>query len=244
MRGSSPNWTWIIGRWQSVVRYARDSGVVAEITGRSAEEVEADAELARQALLAYPRTSVAVQQRKDIEMLKFCAAPMSALMPMLDTFKWEESETLTRPPAWPSAIRDAEGRLGCPLPDGLEEFYLTTNGLDIMPAVEGPGLKPVEELRWESAEDLGLSELRVELGCKFRGEEWERLPRMGRVLKISDEDSEEQMWYVDAETIGEAMRVMEDLGRSDEIAKLGGPGWGCVISCISCPLSLKSLRGI
>ena len=98
-------------------------------------------------------------------------------------------------------------------------------------------MKPIEELQRESADDLGLSELRIELGYKVHGEEWERLPRMGRILKISDDDSDEQMWYVDPETVGEATRV---IGRSDEIAKLGKPGWRCVISCRYLFLSLRS----
>ena len=54
-------------------------------------------------------------------------------------------------------------------------------------------MKQIEGLQWESAVDLGLSGLRIELGYKVHGEEWERLPRMGRILKISDDDSEEQM---------------------------------------------------
>ncbi|KAH9919599.1 uncharacterized protein B0H18DRAFT_1027050 [Fomitopsis serialis] len=218
-------WTWDIGRWPALVDYALRTGIAAEITGRGQEQVEQDAELARQALLSFPQTSAAVQEQRRAAMQKFRDAPMSALIPMLEVLKWEDHETLLKPPAPPAAIREAEERLGIELPGDLKEFYLVSNGTEFMPSVNAPGFKPVEQLQWEQAKNLGLDEFAVELGCKIDGAEWDQLPKMDRLLVVSD-DSEEMVWYVHPETVCKAIGTLEALGYS--AGSLGTLGWRAV----------------
>ncbi|KAH9837849.1 uncharacterized protein C8Q71DRAFT_723123 [Rhodofomes roseus] len=226
---SDATWTWDIGRWPILVEYAKQTGIVAEITRRSVEQAEEDAELARQALLSFPHTSIAVQNQRRAAMEKLRNAPMSSLVPMLEVLKWEEHETLLKPPASLSAIREAEERLGTELPDDLKEFYLVSNGVEFMPLANAPGFRPVEDLKWERAVDLGLDQIAVDLGCEIDGAEWDQLPKMDRILVISDSDSEENVWYVDSETVGKAISVIRSLRRSVDVS--GEPGWRAVFWC-------------
>ncbi|KZT69396.1 hypothetical protein DAEQUDRAFT_726687 [Daedalea quercina L-15889] len=153
---------------------------------------------------------------------------MSALVPMLQALRKEDAEALLlKPPASPSAVREAEGRLGTELPDGLGDFYLISNGADFMPSIDVLSFRPVEELRWECARDRGLHMLTLDLGCTVQGKEWEQLPTMDRMLVISDSHSEELMGYIDAEAVGQAMSALKDLGHLDDTS--GEPGWRLIL---------------
>lgn len=93
---------------------------------------------------------------------------------MLNVLKWESHETLLKLPASSTAIREAEERLGTLLPDDYKEFLLVSNGLEFMPSINAPGLRQVEKLEWQDAEDLGLDDFRIGLGCKTDPTEYER----------------------------------------------------------------------
>ncbi|KAI0729146.1 hypothetical protein C8Q72DRAFT_952099 [Fomitopsis betulina] len=195
-----------LARWRNVAELAITSGVVAEITGRTSQLAEQDTTALKEALLSFPLISAAVETQRCKVLEKFVHASMSSLVRMLDVLAWEDHETLLKPSASSAAIHDAEERLGTgTLPDDYKEFLL-----------------PVEALEWQDAEDFGLDDLCVDLGCKTDPAEDERLPKMGRVLVISDSNSEEIVWYVAPETVREAIRVFKAEGRSDET--VGPPG--------------------
>lgn len=212
-----------LARWRNVAELAITSGVVAEITGRTSQLAEQDTTALKEALLSFPLISAAVETQRCKVLEKFVHASMSSLVRMLDVLAWEDHETLLKPSASSAAIHDAEERLGTgTLPDDYKEFLLVSNGLESMPSINAPGFKPVEALEWQDAEDFGLDDLCVDLGCKTDPAEDERLPKMGRVLVISDSNSEEIVWYVAPETVREAIRVFKAEGRSDET--VGPPG--------------------
>lgn len=206
----------------NVTELAVTSGVVAGITRRNSQDTEQDTTTLKEALVSVLATSATIetQHRKLVE--SFRQASMSTLIRMLDVLKWEDHDTLLKPPASSTVIHDAEERLGILLPDDYKEFLLVSNGIEFMPSINAPGFRPVEKLEWQDAEDLGLDDFRVELGCKTDPAEYDRLPKMSRLLVISDPDSEEMVWYVAPESVGEAIRVLKAEGRSDET--VGQPG--------------------
>lgn len=59
-----------------------------------------------------------------------------------------------------------------------------------------PGSRPVERLEWQETQELGFEELTADLGIKFTRDENDKVPRMGRVLMISDHDDEEEMQWL------------------------------------------------
>lgn len=220
-------WTFDIARWRPLVNLCR-TGIVAEVSGRTAERANRDAELVKQALhsLRSTTTSAAGGIQQHASAQEIDDLPWSALVPMLEVLKWEQHATLLKPPASPSAIQEAEQRLGVVLPEDYKRFLLVSNGIEFMPSIDSPGFMSVEELQWQAAHELGLDTFRVDLGCKTDPAEYERLPKMDRVLVISDPECEEQVWYVDPETVTEAIRILKAEGRSDEV--VGQPGWRAV----------------
>lgn len=220
-------WTLELGRCRTLVDFSV-SGVVAEITGHSASDAERDAAAIQHALQAFAGTSVEAEEQQRSHAAKFAAAEWPALVKMVDALKLEGYESALRPPASPSAIRAAEERLGVELPADYKEFLFITNGLEML-SIDAPALKPVEELCWESPEELGLDWMRVSLGCEVDTEEEEQLPVMKRVLVLSD-GGEESMWYVEPDIVGQAAGVLKTMGRPDELVNQSG--WRCVC-CVS-----------
>ncbi|KAH9919603.1 uncharacterized protein B0H18DRAFT_1027083 [Fomitopsis serialis] len=207
-------WPSQVGACRTLVDFAL-TGVVAEITGHTATQAEQDASTIKQALLDFPETSAVVEKQQRATAQRFAEAPWPALVRMLDIFKLEGIyETIIRPPASPSAIREAEQRLGVELPSDYKDFLLISNGTNDL-SIDVPGFKRVEDLCWESPDDLGLDWVRVTLGCEVDLAEEEQLPSMKRVLTIS-EPGEEMMWYVEPDTVAEAIQALKGLGRSDE----------------------------
>ena len=98
--------------------------------------------------------------------------PWDALVPMLDVLRWEQPDTLLRRPASNTAIADAKERLGAVLPADYKQFLLVFNGIEFMPSVDAPGFKPVEEVRWLTAEELGLDGSRVDKLVDLLPDEW------------------------------------------------------------------------
>ena len=204
--------------WRNVAELALSGGTAARIVNRSVQEIQQDALAVKHALLSFSETSTSVlaSQRKSRE--RFVRAPLSALVTMLEVLKWESHRTLFRPPASQAAIQEAEERLGVELPSDYKEFLLVSNGVEFMTAADAPGFRPVEDLRWQDATELGLDEFPVTLGCEVDPDEYQRLPKMKRVLRISDEESEEILFYVDEETVAEAIHFLQAEGRSAELA--------------------------
>lgn len=208
---SSHVWTSTIARWRSLAHFCR-AGAVVEVTGRTAEQADLDAEAVEQAL--YFLRPASSQNESDFSTPLFAGLAWDVLVRMLDVLKWEKHETLLKQPASPAAILDAEARLGITLPEDYKQFLLVSNGIEFMPSIDAPGFMAIEALQWKTAKELGLDEFRVDLGCKTDPAEYERLPKMGRVLVISD-DSEELVWFVDPETVTEAIHVLQGEGRTD-----------------------------
>ncbi|TFY59634.1 hypothetical protein EVJ58_g5660 [Rhodofomes roseus] len=217
-------WTFDIARWRPLIRLSR-TGIVA------------------QALQSLRTSSVVALDEQRVSSQSIADLPWSTLVPMLDVLKWEQHDTLIKPPASPSAIKQAEERLGVALPEDYKQFLLVSNGIEFMPSIDAPGFQSVQELEWDNAAELGLDEFRVDLGCKTDPAEYDRLPKMGRVLVVSDPECEEQVWFVDPETVAEAIRVLRAEGRSDGV--VGQPGWRAVFWASHMPdlRWLKSFRG-
>ncbi|KZT68595.1 hypothetical protein DAEQUDRAFT_323868 [Daedalea quercina L-15889] len=222
--GFAEFWTFYIAKWRPLVALAM-TGVVAEVTGRTAEQADRDAEVVKQALRSIRPAVAATRDQWRASVEGFTETTWSVLVPKLDILKWDQHDTLLKPPASPSAIEEAEERLGATLPEDYKQFLLVSNGMEFMPSINAPGFRPVEDLEWQTAEELGLDNFRVDLGCETDPAEYERLPKMARVLVLSD-DSEEQVWYVDPETTAEAIRVLKAEGRIDDV--VGQPGWRAI----------------
>lgn len=216
-------YTWIqeIRAWRKVVEFVM-GGALAEILGRTPADGDRDAAVVNRSLLAFPTTSAAIEEQRRMTDRKFAAAPLPALIPMLDVLKWEQDETLLRPPASPSAIAEAETRLGVQLPDEYKQFLLLSNGLGPT-TTDMPGLRSVEELRWEDPRELGLDWFPVDLGSGIDPVHDDKLPKPKRILVVSDEVSEEMLWLVEPGDVDDAMRVLKELGKPADA--LGPRGW-------------------
>ncbi|KZT68607.1 hypothetical protein DAEQUDRAFT_757495 [Daedalea quercina L-15889] len=205
------------------------TGLLSEITGHTAAQAEQDAAIISQALLAFPETSAAVYERQRAITQRFTGAPWPALVRMLDTLKLpiegDDWKTLLLPPASPLAIRETEERLGVELPADFKDFLLVSNGLDTL-TIDAPPLKPVEELCWESPEELDLDWFRVTLGCDVTSEEEEQLPAMKRVLVLS-RTGEEALWYIEPDTVGQTAQQLKAMGESDDA--VGHIDWRLVL---------------
>lgn len=214
-------WSFNIARWRPLVSLAL-TGVVAEATGHSAEQAAHDAEVVKQALHSLRPASTAAREGRNDPGQYFTDMRWDRLITMLDIVKWEQHKTLLRHPASLMAVEEAEERLGIVLPADYKQFLLVSNGIEFMPSIDAPGFRPVEELQWQTAEELGLDGFRVDLGCKVDPAEYALLPEMNRLLVISD-DSEEMVWFVDPVTVEEAIQVLKTEGRTDDV--VGEPGW-------------------
>ena len=232
-------WTFNIARWRPLVSLAL-TGIVVGATGHTAEQAAHDAEIVKQALYSLHPSSVAAHEGRDAPAQHFTDMRWDRLVPMLDNLKWEQHHTLLRHPASLTVIEEAEERLGITLPPDYKQFLLVSNGVEFMPSIDTPGFKPVEELRWQTAEELGLDAFRVDLGCETDPAEYALLPKMDRVLVISD-DSEEMVWFVDPGTVEAAVRVLKEAGRSDDV--VGEPGWRYAEHCAIDPLAYRASAG-
>ncbi|KAJ3862017.1 hypothetical protein EV359DRAFT_1212, partial [Lentinula novae-zelandiae] len=121
---------------------------------------------------------------------------------------------LRKDPASQSDIEAAEERLKITLPASYTEFLLLSNGMDFIPSINMPGLRSVKELKWESAEDLGLDELFVNLGLATPSLEdlATEVPKFGRVLMISQEVDDEYLWLLEPSQVENAWNVLRQDG--------------------------------
>ncbi|KAJ4498451.1 hypothetical protein C8R41DRAFT_135165 [Lentinula lateritia] len=121
---------------------------------------------------------------------------------------------LRKDPASQSDIEAAEERLKITLPASYTEFLLLSNGIDFIPSINMPGIRSVKELKWESAEDLGLDELSVNLGLATPSLEdlATEVPKFGRVLMISQEVDDEYLWLLEPSQVENAWNVLRQDG--------------------------------
>jgi hypothetical protein len=199
------------------------SGFVGCNAGRTAEQANADAKLVQNALNNFSKTSTEIASRKRAVEEVISKYSWKTLVLMLETLKWEEHEVLRRLPATIGVISEVEDHLRVRLPEDYKDFLLASNGVEFMPSVSAPGFRHVDELTWQAADELGLDAFRIDLGCKVDGEVYERLPKVDRVLLVSEEESEEMLWYIHPCKVAEAMRILVEAGKSPE--EIGEPGW-------------------
>ena len=114
----------------------------------------------------------------------------------LEPRKWASDDSLRFSPATDAAIQSAEARLDVLLPEDYKAFLRVSDGMNSLPSLNRPGLRKVDELRWEDADGIGLDEFQVDLGRQSG--EYERLER---VLMVSEKDSEEMVWLVDPSAV-------------------------------------------
>lgn len=183
-------------KWRPLCRPILD-GAIARWTGRTAEIAQEESDIVCQTLRAWhehnqQRKTRRVAQRQTIRGLSF-----PQLLERLEGRKSEDQTTLRKDPASQSEIQAAEERLEIQLPEDYKAFMLVSNGLDFIPSINKPGLRPLSDLKWQSAEELGLDEFRIEPGVGLDPAEVEKMPRMGRLLMVSSEDDEEMLCLVE-----------------------------------------------
>ncbi|OCH91235.1 hypothetical protein OBBRIDRAFT_544180 [Obba rivulosa] len=103
------------------------------------------------------------------------------------------------------SIAAVEERLGVSLPDDYKEFLRVSNGMGLIPALNVPTLRPVEELKWEDPKDLGLTELWVDLGVELGPNEHTKMPKPERLFVISGDYSEEMTWVYEPVQVESAL---------------------------------------
>lgn len=114
--------------------------------------------------------SAEIRSRKEI--IRFLA--FAQLLERLHDHKQPEQATLLKDPASDSDIRDTEERLNIKLPDDYKVFMRLSNGLDTVYSLDKPGLRPLQDLKWTTAEKQGLDEFRVNLGKDPDPKQWNR----------------------------------------------------------------------
>ncbi|KAJ7157596.1 hypothetical protein C8R43DRAFT_948972 [Mycena crocata] len=171
-------------------------GELGKVTGQTAEGAEVDAERIISAFRSWPSTQEPRRKAREAERSRFASLDTPALLDILEPFKSDDDVSLRTSPAAERDIAEVESRLCLSLPKDYRDFLLVSNGMKFMPSLELPGLRLVEGLVWEEANDLGLEELEVTLGMKTDDHERTLLPKMGRVLMISASDDEEQVWLL------------------------------------------------
>ncbi|EIN11753.1 hypothetical protein PUNSTDRAFT_111799 [Punctularia strigosozonata HHB-11173 SS5] len=202
------------------------SGFVGRTVGRAPEQVEADAKIVVDALNSFRETSEDIARQKQITKDSISKISWKELVLMLETLKWEEHEVLRRLPAASGSISEVEHHLGVALPGDYAGFLLASNGVEFMPSVSAPGFRHVDELAWQTGEELGLDGYRIDLGCAVTGATQDRLPKMDRVLMISEDDSEEMVWYIHPHDVERAIEILKDNGKTQE--EFGEPGWRAI----------------
>lgn len=198
------------------------SGYVARITGRVLQDGMRDAELVKEALNNRRSVQKEKQARQHSRLAEVKNLSWDDLLSKLDRFRWEEHDTIKKSPATQTAIEEAEVRLGVQLPDDYKAFMLASNGLEFLPTIDRPGLLPIEQLQWQDASALGLEALSIDLGLKLDPYEEEKIPRMSRVLAISDE-GEELLWYVEPSLVQQSLEIVKEVRQQSEFPET--PSW-------------------
>ncbi|KAJ7759426.1 hypothetical protein DFH07DRAFT_1023786 [Mycena maculata] len=206
-------------------------GDLGKTMGQTAEGAKRDAEAIISAFRSWPTREERIREAREAN----ARTPLStsALLDILEPFKADDDASLRKPPTTEESITEVEARLGLSLPEDYREFLRTSNGMNFIARLELPGLRPVEELAWEEASALGLEELEVTLGMKVKDGESELLPKMGRLLMISDADDEEQVWLLEPSQVEKALQVFKT---ERGLTRFSQPvGWRVVLWRHWCP---------
>ncbi|KAJ7447118.1 hypothetical protein B0H11DRAFT_1878944 [Mycena galericulata] len=182
-------------------------GGLGRAMGQTAEGAKKDAETIIAAFRSLPSREERLRRAREV--VPPTPLSISALLDILGPFKADDDESLRKHPTTEKEISDAGVRLGVSLPEDYHDFLLVSNGMNFMPPLELPGLRPVEELVWEEASDLGLDELEMSLGMKMKEGESKSLPKMGRLLMISAAEDEEQVWLLEPSQVENTLEVLK-----------------------------------
>ncbi|KAL7931285.1 hypothetical protein V8C35DRAFT_113653 [Trichoderma chlorosporum] len=116
-----------------------------------------------------------------------------------------------RAPASSGDIRQMEAALQTTLPDDYKAFLQVTDGVGWTGISRIPSLCGVKQLEWAQVEDVGLDDLRLdtfppnvtslEKTISLTADEFGKAPSLKRVLKISDEDEETIIFFIEPEYV-------------------------------------------
>ncbi|KZO95087.1 hypothetical protein CALVIDRAFT_528438 [Calocera viscosa TUFC12733] len=110
-------------------------------------------------------------------------------------------EPYMREAATEQSIAAAEERLGIILPADYKTFLRLTNGTGSSSSKTGePELAPVEEIAWDE-ETPRICMFKVEPLPRIHGKEWNALPDLKRVLRISVDGWEEYVYLIEPEMV-------------------------------------------
>ncbi|KAJ6562598.1 hypothetical protein B0H19DRAFT_1027418 [Mycena capillaripes] len=224
--------------WERIIRCRSLAPIIIEgnlgrFMGQTAHGAQKDAEAIITAFRSWETTREPRQKAREAEARKFATLGTRELLEILEAHKTNDEETLQKPPAVAKEISEAGTRLGLTLPQDYQDFLLVSNGLNFMPSLELPALRPVEELVWEEAADLGLDDLEVTLGLKVDERESKLLPKMGRLLMISSADDEEKVWLLDPSQVENALQILKT---ERQLSRFSQPvGWRTVLWRHWCP---------
>ncbi|KAJ7168706.1 hypothetical protein C8R46DRAFT_1268158 [Mycena filopes] len=184
-------------------------GGMGRATGQTPEGASADAETIIAAIQSWSTTRQPRRKAREDAARKVTGLRLEELLDRLELSKADDDGSLRKGPAAEEDIASIEAALGMSLPQDYREFLLVSNGLNSLPTMELPGLRPVGELEWEDAAALGLDELEATLGLRLDEEESTLVPKMGRILMLSAADDEEQVWLLEPPQVEHTLEILK-----------------------------------
>ncbi|KAJ7153665.1 hypothetical protein C8R46DRAFT_1301142 [Mycena filopes] len=184
-------------------------GGMGRATGQTPEGAAADAETIIAAIQSWSTTRQPRRKAREDAARKVTGLRLEELLDRLELSMVDEDSSLRKGPAAEDDIASIEAALGISLPEDYREFLLVSNGLNSLPTMELPGLRPVGELEWEDAAALGLDELEATLGLRLDEEESTLVPKMGRILMLSAADDEEQVGLLEPPQVEHTLEILK-----------------------------------
>ncbi|KAJ7168705.1 hypothetical protein C8R46DRAFT_1268147 [Mycena filopes] len=218
-------------------------GGMGRATGQTPEGAAADAETIIAAIQSWSTTRQPRRKAREDAARKVAGLHLEELLDRLEPSKADDDGSLRKGPAAEEDIASIEAALGMSLPQDYREFLLVSNGLNSLPTMELPGLRPVGELDWEDTTALGLNELEVTLGLRLDDEENTIVPKMGRILMLSAADDEEQVWLLEPTQVEHTLEILKS---HRGLKRFSQPvGWRVVLWRHWCPEAVwfRSFRG-
>lgn len=127
----------------------------------------------------------------------------------------ESADDVLRPAGSQYHIKAAEARLHTSLPSESKDFIRRSNGLGMLPDRWVPSLAPIEKIHWVEASKEGSSDLAVQVENDLPFEYWKRLPKMTRILVVSDA-YEEYLLSIEPELVVEAEVALATMRNEDQ----------------------------
>ncbi|KAJ7153664.1 hypothetical protein C8R46DRAFT_912275 [Mycena filopes] len=184
-------------------------GGTGRATGQTPEGAATDAQTIIAAIQSWSTTREPRHKAREDAARKVAGLHLEELLDRLEPSEADDDGSLQKAPAAEDDIASIEAVLGISLPEDYREFLLISNGLNSLPTMELPGLRPVGELAWEDANALGLDELEVTLGLRLDEEESTLVPKMGRILMVSAADDEEQVWLLEPSQVEHTLEILK-----------------------------------